>query len=231
LDVEDRPWFLSLSVMLNALEIAGPPGPGAHYDPFFAFLHFADPDIAGHYRGDKIDYTYYGDTENIAPNVLANWIYHFEGTLPHGGENSKLYEMAIKKCDDCLGEIVAKLEELGIRDETEIYVTSDHGFDEEGATYPINSLFPDRIGHTHIMAPYVFLATDDPTVIRAGNQFDIAPTILKRFGIDISVYGTEKCTCPYCMYPDPNGPERCPRFPGKSLSEPKPAWTWDKWRP
>ncbi|HHV62874.1 MAG TPA: sulfatase-like hydrolase/transferase [Firmicutes bacterium] len=88
------------------------------------------------------------------------------------GENSREYSDAIVAADKWLGRIVEKLKELGVYEETRIYVTSDHGFDE-GKT-------------THSMAPYVFLATNDPAIERRGDQRDIAPTILTRMGIDIS---------------------------------------------
>ena len=34
-------------------------------------------------------------------------------------------------------------------------------------------------------APYVFLATNDPKVMRRGERADIAPTILERLGLDL----------------------------------------------
>ncbi|UCH35593.1 MAG: alkaline phosphatase family protein [Armatimonadota bacterium] len=93
------------------------------------------------------------------------------------GENSQQYTDSVKHNDEWLGRIVAKLEELGVRDETLIYVTADHGFDE------------DRSSHSD--APYVFLATDDPLVMRRGLREDITPTILWRFGVDLSAITPE----------------------------------------
>jgi arylsulfatase A-like enzyme len=90
----------------------------------------------------------------------------------HSGEGSEQTRQAYLSADSWLGKIVGKLEELGIRDETLVYVTSDHGFD---------------VGEKrHKDAPYVWLATDDPLVMRRGTRKDIAPTILKRFGVDLS---------------------------------------------
>ena len=37
-----------------------------------------------------------------------------------------------------------------------------------------------------IAIAFVFLATNDSTVIRRGYRIDIAPTILKRLGVDLS---------------------------------------------
>jgi hypothetical protein len=105
---------------------------------FFFFVHFAEPDHAGHSHG----------------------------------ENSQQYTDAMKSDDAWTGRIIAKLKELGIYDKTLVYVTADHGFDE-GRT-------------THSNAPYIFLATNDPKVNRNGDRMDIAPTILKRFDLNLS---------------------------------------------
>lgn len=106
------------------------------------------------------------------------------------GENSQEYSNAIIEVDQWLGRIVEKLKELGIYEETRIYVTSDHGFDE-GKT-------------THSMAPYVFLATNDPAIEQRGDQRDIVPTILTRMGVDISKVN--------------------PPLLGRSLTDPEKPW-------
>lgn len=91
------------------------------------------------------------------------------------GENSVEYSEQIVDDDWWLGEIVQKLEELGIFENTLLYVTTDHGFDEGG--------------DQHYNAPYGFLATNDPLVIRSGDRKDIAPTILNRFGLSLGPDG------------------------------------------
>mgnify|MGYP001571469181 CR=1 FL=1 len=88
------------------------------------------------------------------------------------GENSTEYSQGIMLDDEWLGKIMAKLKELGIHGSTLIYITSDHGFDEGQKE--------------HSNAPRVFLATNDTMVTaRQGDRKDIAPTIMKRFGMDI----------------------------------------------
>ena len=88
------------------------------------------------------------------------------------GENSKEYNDALISADTWTGRIMERLKALHLYDKTLIYVTADHGFDE------------GRKGHAD--APYVFLATNDPKVMRRGERADIAPTILERFGLDLS---------------------------------------------
>jgi len=91
----------------------------------------------------------------------------------HGfGENSKEYNDALISSDFWTGKIIEKLKELNLYDKTLIYVTADHGFDE------------GMKGHKD--APYVFLATNDKTVIRRGMREDITPTILDRFDVDLT---------------------------------------------
>ncbi len=93
----------------------------------------------------------------------------------HGhGENSKEYNDALISNDTWTGRILAKLKELGLYEKTLVYVTADHGFDE------------DRTSHGY--APFVFLATNNPMVQRAGMRQDITPTILDRFGVDLSKF-------------------------------------------
>ena len=87
------------------------------------------------------------------------------------GENSKEYNDALISCDTWLGKIVKFLKDNGLYEETLVYVTADHGFDE-GMT-----------GHGD--APYVFLGTNDAKVMRRGTREDITPTILDRFGVDL----------------------------------------------
>ena len=88
------------------------------------------------------------------------------------GENSKEYNDALISNDLWTGKIIQKLKDLGLYDKTFVYVTADHGFDE------------DKMGHSN--APYVFLATNDKMVCRNGLRQDVAPTILDRFGLDLS---------------------------------------------
>ncbi len=90
------------------------------------------------------------------------------------GENSREYNDALISNDRWTGRILDKVRELGLADRTFVYVTADHGFDE-GA-------------RSHRYAPYVFLATNDPEVRRNGMRQDVAPTILDRFGLDLSSF-------------------------------------------
>jgi len=88
------------------------------------------------------------------------------------GENSREYNDALISNDLWTGKIMDKIKELGLADKTQVYVTADHGFDEDGKT--------------HKFAPYVFLATNNKAVARDGRRQDVAPTILEAFGADLA---------------------------------------------
>ncbi len=90
------------------------------------------------------------------------------------GENSKPYNDALISSDYWTGQIVAKLKELGIYQDSVIYVTADHGFDEGLKS--------------HKDAPYVFLASNDKGVKSTGWREDICPTIMDRIGLDLGKF-------------------------------------------
>jgi len=102
---------------------------------------------------------------------------HFREPDPEGhknGENSPQYEGGIRADDMWLGTIVAQLKRLGVYETTYIYLVVDHGFDEGNTS--------------HSNAPYIFLATNDPLMPFYNDtwQWDVAPTALRRAGLDIS---------------------------------------------
>lgn len=89
------------------------------------------------------------------------------------GENSREYDDGIRSDDQSTGVIIDRLKKLGIYEKSLVYVISDHGF--------------DRGKKTHLYAPFVFAATNDPTTVRKeGTREDIAPTLLKKFGLELS---------------------------------------------
>ena len=111
-------------------------------------------------------------------NDLIFALIHFPDPDNYGhfqGENSVEYSNAMIDVDNWLGTIVDKLQELGIYDNTLIYVVSDHGFDEGS--------------NIHGNAPYTFVAGNDPLIIRGGDRKDLAPTILERYNISLGPIG------------------------------------------
>ena len=88
------------------------------------------------------------------------------------GEDSREYNDALVSLDAWLGRIVAELKADALYDRTALYVTADHGFDV-GTTH-------------HSNATHIFLASNDPLLVSAGEQKDIAPTVMQALGVDLS---------------------------------------------
>lgn len=102
------------------------------------------------------------------------------------GENSIQYSNAILDGDYWLGRIVSKLHELGIYENTLLYVISDHGFDEGT--------------NAHWNAPFGILASNDPLVMRSGDRKDFAPTLLERYSIGLGSSGSIPAVDGYSLY-------------------------------
>jgi hypothetical protein len=90
------------------------------------------------------------------------------------GENSKEYNDALISNDLWTGKIMDKIKELGLAGKTQIYVTADHGFDEDGKG--------------HKFAPYVFLATNNKAVSRDGRRQDVVPTVYESLGVNTASF-------------------------------------------
>jgi len=111
-----------------------------------------------------------------------------------------LYDGGIAKCDEQVGEFLAYLEEIGLRDRTMIVVTSDHG-EELGDHYPS---FSGEHGHSlYDELLLVPLIVHDPTRSypkkRIGEQvrlMDVMPTVLDSFGLGPDRPTAGKSLCP-----------------------------------
>lgn len=91
------------------------------------------------------------------------------------GEDSYRYTNSLVDLDYWLGQIMDKVDELGLSQSTLIYVTSDHGIDEGS----------DRHGN----APFTILASNDPNLVRGGDRMDVGATVLNNYGIDLGASG------------------------------------------
>lgn len=121
---------------------------------------------------------------------VALFLFRVPDVIGHlAGEDSVDYSEEIMDDDFWVGEIVAKLHELNIYDNTLVYVVSDHGFDEGS--------------NRHGNAPYGFLASNDPLIMRSGDRKDLTPTILERFGIPLEAIGTVPAVDGFSLYSPP----------------------------
>ncbi len=95
------------------------------------------------------------------------------------GENSVEYGWGAMSCDYWLQKVLDKLEELELADNTLVYVTTDHGFNENEMR--------------HRSDPDIWIASNDlslrvNTNDTRGNMIDITPTIFYALGIDYTKY-------------------------------------------
>ena len=127
-----------------------------------------------------------GENEKVAARAISElekrkdrrffFFIHFAEPDHRGhkfGENSQEYARRLLIGRQILRLIINKLKALGLYEKTMVYIIADHGFDIDKKN--------------HLYAPFVFAATNDPIVVRKeGTREDIAPTILKKFGLDLS---------------------------------------------
>ncbi|MAW62234.1 MAG: hypothetical protein CMJ94_15565 [Planctomycetes bacterium] len=161
-------------------------------EPFFLFLHYWDvhynyvpsdemarrflPDFSEADRALGEDFTpAHGDAE--APEYSAEQLSRLKA----------LYDAEIRAVDDAIAEVYAKLEELGIAEDTIVAVVSDHGdhFGEEheGETHLFHhrTLFEEVV---HI--PFVVKAPGAPAGKRVPGSvalYDVGPTLLDLAGL------------------------------------------------
>ncbi len=160
--------IVTLAVIGKGANVGGGPGLPYYYtkDNMDLFENSVGPDDVVGPRAIELLERY--------KNQQIFFFIHFRNVDSYGhkyGENSKEYNDALISNDFWTGKIIEKVKEFGWYEETLVYVTADHGFNEAGT------------GHSN--APYVFLGTNDPKVIRKGERADITPTILARYGLDL----------------------------------------------
>jgi predicted AlkP superfamily pyrophosphatase or phosphodiesterase len=123
---------------------------------------------------------------HFAPKGRFFIFVHFRDAADAGyayGAESPEQIAAIKKIDDATGMILNALQDPGVEKNTVLYVTTDHGF---------NTGPKDHTGQISL-----WMITSEPGYNLTGDQKDIAPTVLKRLGVQY-----ENVT---------------PRYPGKAL--------------
>lgn len=160
-------------------------------EPFFLFLHYFDahydhiPEKMEPGLGKKFDPEYQGD---FSPD---RWYFNDQVRTFANGRPQRVigdrdlrhilawYDAEIHWVDRHVGQVVAKLEELGIADKTIVAVVSDHGdeFFEHGNIGHRTTLFPEVL-----LVPWVMKVPGEaragariPDVVRL---YDLAPTLI-----------------------------------------------------
>ncbi len=158
-DGRGRPFFMFLHLW------------DVHYDytPPAPFDRMFDPDYAGTITGQD-----FMQNPRVNPHMDRRDLDHVIA----------LYDGEIRFTDDVLGQVVSRLEQLGVLEDTIVVVTADHGdeFFEHGRKGHQQTLYDES---THVPLIMRF-----PTTIRAGTEvsstvrlMDVAPTILALAGV------------------------------------------------
>jgi len=167
-------------------------------EPFFLFLHYFDahydyqPNQLEPGLGDRFDPDYRGDRSG------RNWMFDLSVREVDGrGKTSRrliserdlkhvqaLYDAEIHYVDRKIGEVLRKLRERGMWDDTIVCVVSDHGdeFFEHGSIGHRSTLFPEQTEMALILRVPAALSPGSrvPALSRA---YDVAPTLLDYAGV------------------------------------------------
>ncbi|TMV49033.1 sulfatase [Paenibacillus mesophilus] len=162
--------------------------------PFFLFLRHMDPH-SPYLPPQPYERTFYGGDEKDPENNSMEPVYNFkpfadflkswipEGVTDHAYVTAQ-YDGAIAYMDACIQTLFAKLEALGITEETLIVITADHG-----ETLYEHDCYFDHHG-LYDCTLVVPLIIKFPGVVPAGKRFsdvsliqDIMPTVLDLLGI------------------------------------------------
>jgi len=181
------PYMLGNTINTKALEWLG-----AHVDrspetPFFLWAHYMDvhePYVPGQSYVDCVDPTLkMGQDEMFA--LFKSVILPRDATDPgRNGLLRKLYDAHVLEVDNYVRGFFARLDQLGLRDNTVVIITSDHGdeFGEHGGLSHDGKMISELINVPLLVVdPEIPGATVCDTVV---SGIDIPQTILHLFGMD-----------------------------------------------
>lgn len=170
--------------------------PGAHRRPFYLFLHYWDPHTPYLPPHDLRDRFYDGrpgderDPANRSLDTMFRWDPFADyyrawlGDVTDARYVNALYDACLCYMDGVLARLFARLDELGLAEQTLVVITADHGesLDEHDCWYDHHGLYEENI--------HVPLLMRRPGALPAGvrvsgltRQQDVAPTILDHVGL------------------------------------------------
>lgn len=158
-------------------------------EPFFLFMHYWDPhynyEAPQEYR-DRFDPHYDG------PVDAEKFIYAYNIRTPRDVQHVRaMYDAEIRYTDDHIAKLIARLDALGLTDDTIIVFTADHGeefyehgkkghqrnFFSESVRIPLVIRYPHRIDPGTVVTPIVRIQ-------------DIMPTVLELTDTGVPAYAT-----------------------------------------
>jgi arylsulfatase A-like enzyme len=163
--------------------------------PFFLWVHLFDPhtpyappadararyDAALAARGEEVP------PPRVEPPTMAPNHYNSEGEFLHEVNNLEharyLYSASVAYADELVGQVLGELEADGLREDTIVALTSDHGesLGEHGVWYAHVSLFPQTV---HV--PLVLAVPGGPrgVVESRVSTAELAPTLAALLGLE-----------------------------------------------
>ncbi len=172
--------------------------------PTFTWLHYMD--VHGPYKPPaEFQSRYVGDQNgNPDPTQLYERAIREPGSISQRDRQLlvDLYAAEIASLDTSIARLLEELTQLGIRDETLLLLTADHGeaFGEPGY-YEHPRFLPDVLTHVPLIATGAGVSSR-PTVESPVSTLDIAPTIAEAFGVDYRGPGTSLAATAH--QPDPD---------------------------
>jgi arylsulfatase A-like enzyme/uncharacterized membrane protein YbhN (UPF0104 family) len=162
--------------------------------PFFLFLHYMDP------HDPYFEHPWNGRGIDRATNQ------HPDPSLAE--EMHRLYRGEIEYLDEHFGKLIAKLEELGVYDDTVIALVSDHGeeFHEHGGWWHGMTLYEEQI-RVPLLVKWQKGRQNAPADARSHvvGLLDVAPTLIARAGASAppEMQGVD-LALPHARRPEPN---------------------------
>ncbi|KXA92833.1 hypothetical protein AKJ65_06975 [candidate division MSBL1 archaeon SCGC-AAA259E19] len=164
-------------------------------EDFFLFTHYWDPHCPYRERSKEEYRKMFSreEYENYAPdmkyfkeNEYLDLLYkekHEENNDPYEpAENLRNYDSNIRYVDGCLENLFIKLKDLGIRDETLVLITSDHG--EAFGEYGFWDHYSSYRNISNIPLIIVGDKINSKNVETYAQSVDLMPTLLELCGLD-----------------------------------------------
>lgn len=160
--------------------------------PFFLFFHFWDPHTP-YLPPSPFSRMFYQGDEKDPSNTSMNSVWRFENFKNYFAEwmpgvtdiefPKAQYDAEIAYMDSCIAHIASHLDSLGLKEDTCLAITADHGeeLDEHGCWFDHHGLY-----ETNIHIPLILRCPSCiPGGLRIGGltqMMDLAPTLLELVG-------------------------------------------------
>ena len=150
---------------------------------FFAYVHILDPH--GPYESRAPFDKWYREVPSSAQPVERSYLDPESVKTPTAQGRRALYDGEIRHVDSLLGGLLEHCEKLGIRDDTLLILTADHGeYMGEGDLWSHGPPGRWPVLHVPLIMSYPARFSDPAQIPEKVQLLDIKPTILELAGID-----------------------------------------------